>query len=624
MPLGLLALGLVARGRARRGRGRALRAGARGPRRRAGAERAAAWGSPCGRARRCARRCASARPRGRRARRSRSSGADRTPRSTPAVLPGDRRRGRLRRAAPARRRCAAVAALRCGPGTRCASVRGARGPGGRRSRPPAAPPAQPVAARRLLAARRRALLRGARGEATRLLLEPGRAGRCRLDGPPRRARGGARRWSSPSATGSREVLFQDEDFFAEPERVRGDRARPASRAGCGLGWQAGARPEDVLGARPRELLRAPGRERLPRGSTWRSGRARWRASSCSRRGRGSTRPGSRRASCSRWRGGAPAAGGGGLGRPRLCAMDSRFETPIRQRRVPRRTARPGGALEAWAAREEAPWSDARAERRLARATFYFAEAQRAPGRRLGKHLLRLLSLLRVRLGFFALDLERVAVEASAVLRTGRARGAALPTENGRGPTSCAARDASRTPGGRSRATSAWSAVSSRAAPRAGDAEVDLEGLYLLPGARERARRARPRHPAAARGAAVRVALRVDGGSGEGPGAARAGPRGAARGSPLSRGTAQPPRRGAARCSTTTPTTARSPRRGSRCACRGATASPTRPASRRRCGARTARATAASRGWCARRRGATRACGPRSTPSPRRTSCGRTP
>jgi hypothetical protein len=35
-----------------------------------------------------------------------------------------------------------------------------------------------------------------------------------------------------------------------------------------------------------------------------------------------------------------------------------------------------------------------------------------------------LALLRVRVGFFALDVERVAVELSALLRTGRARAAA--------------------------------------------------------------------------------------------------------------------------------------------------------------------------------------------------------
>jgi hypothetical protein len=81
----------------------------------------------------------------------------------------------------------------------------------------------------------------------------------------------------------------------------------------------------------------------------------------------------------------------------------------------------GRPLEAWAALDQQPWANHRAERRLARRAFFFAEAQRPPGRRLGKHVLRVLSLLRVRVGFFAFDLERVAVELSAMLRTGRAR-----------------------------------------------------------------------------------------------------------------------------------------------------------------------------------------------------------
>jgi hypothetical protein len=103
----------------------------------------------------------------------------------------------------------------------------------------------------------------------------------------------------------------------------------------------------------------------------------------------------------------------------LCALDGRFETPIRRVVDPRPGA--AGSLDGWATRAEAPWSDPRAERRRARATFFFAEAQRAPGRRLGKHLVRLVALVRVRLGFFAFDLDRLAVEASAVLRTGRSR-----------------------------------------------------------------------------------------------------------------------------------------------------------------------------------------------------------
>ena len=106
----------------------------------------------------------------------------------------------------------------------------------------------------------------------------------------------------------------------------------------------------------------------------------------------------------------------------LCALDGRFETSIRRVWSPPPDSaqgvcpsRPGCGT------AEAPWPHARAERRLARASFFFAEAQRDPGRRLGKHLVRLLALVRVRLGFFALDIDRLVVEASAILRTGRSR-----------------------------------------------------------------------------------------------------------------------------------------------------------------------------------------------------------
>jgi hypothetical protein len=103
----------------------------------------------------------------------------------------------------------------------------------------------------------------------------------------------------------------------------------------------------------------------------------------------------------------------------LCALDERFETPIR--RVPDLRLEGAPTVEDWAARAEAPWRDRRAERRRARATFFFGEAQRGAGPRLSKHLVRLLALLRVRLGFFGVDVDRLVVEAATVLRTGRAR-----------------------------------------------------------------------------------------------------------------------------------------------------------------------------------------------------------
>jgi hypothetical protein len=215
-----------------------------------------------------------------------------------------------------------------------------------------------------------------------------------------------------------EVLFQDEDFFADPARV--DAIAAGLLEGGPLHWQGGARPEDVAAAGPERLHLV--------------------AESGCRKLRLGVRPGAASRELlmeagSRLR----AAGlvgrfvfevaepGGGIDSLKsavavarsLCTLDGRFETPIRRAR----DLGPGaaGSLEAWAAHAEAPWSDPRAERRRARASCFFAEAQRGPGHRLGKHLVRLLALVRVRLGFFALDVDRLAVEAGAVLRTGRAR-----------------------------------------------------------------------------------------------------------------------------------------------------------------------------------------------------------
>jgi len=206
-----------------------------------------------------------------------------------------------------------------------------------------------------------------------------------------------------------EVLFQDEDFFADVERVEGI-AGGLLEGGGRLGWQAGAHPEDVASAGP-DLLRLLAQSgcrrlhlRVPPGAVSREllmeAGARLQAAGLSARFAfdvAEPRPGA-----------DGLAAAVALARS-LCALDGTFETPIRR---------------AWAPDGEAPWSDRRAERRLARATFFFAEAQRAPGRRLGKHLLRLLALVRVRLGFFRLDFDRLAVEASALLRTGRPRRAA--------------------------------------------------------------------------------------------------------------------------------------------------------------------------------------------------------
>ncbi len=216
-----------------------------------------------------------------------------------------------------------------------------------------------------------------------------------------------------------ELSFLDEDFFADPDRVQAI-ADGLTDAGAPLGWRADARIEDVLEMPPAALgrlasggcrglhfvVRLVVRERLLEtaarlGAAGLGGRFVFEVAE----GAGSRRDLAAAVSVAR----------------AICAMDSRFVTPIRRRRAAPTLAAPSRSLEAWAALEKAPWADVAAERRLSRVAFSFAEAQRAPGRRLGQHLLRVLSLLRVRLGFFALDLERVAVELAALVRTGRTR-----------------------------------------------------------------------------------------------------------------------------------------------------------------------------------------------------------
>jgi hypothetical protein len=215
-----------------------------------------------------------------------------------------------------------------------------------------------------------------------------------------------------------EVLFRDEDFFADAERV--DAIALGMLEGGPLHWQGGARPQDVAaaGAERLRLIAESGCRRLHLGV---------RPGAVDRDlllEAGSRLQAAGLAARFVFEVSEPNRGGDSLGPAvsvarSLSALDHRFETPIR--RVP--DLRPDGAptIEHWAARAGAPWADRRAERRRARATFYFAEAQRDAGGRVSKHVVRLLALLRVRLGFFGLDLDRVAVEAAAVLRTGRAR-----------------------------------------------------------------------------------------------------------------------------------------------------------------------------------------------------------
>jgi anaerobic magnesium-protoporphyrin IX monomethyl ester cyclase len=218
-----------------------------------------------------------------------------------------------------------------------------------------------------------------------------------------------------------EILFQDEDFFGDPARID-EIAQGLAEGGGRLGWQAGARPSAVVG-RPRGRLRllaesgcrrihlgvgpgAPPRELLMEAGTrlHEAGlAARFVFDVAVSHGR------------------VDGLGAAVAVARSLCALDGGFETSIRRVWAPPAPPGEGRSLEGWAREAEAPWPDPREERRLVRATFFFSEAQRDPGRRLGKHLVRLIALVRVRLGFFAMDVDRLVVEASAVLRTGRPR-----------------------------------------------------------------------------------------------------------------------------------------------------------------------------------------------------------
>ena len=225
-----------------------------------------------------------------------------------------------------------------------------------------------------------------------------------------------------------EVLFRDEDFFADPARadaIVGGLGEAPGR----LGWRVSARPEDVVNGGQQRLAQMAhsgcrGVVVIPPADVPPAGPLRDGIILAARRLHDAGlvarfelrigRPGHELTS---------VAAAVSLARA-LCAIDAHFETPIGRLEDPPEPATPGQpslALEAWAARDEAPWSDLRAERRLRRAAFYFSEAQRAPRRRPSRQLLRMLSLLRVRLGFFGIDVERRLVDASALLRTGRPR-----------------------------------------------------------------------------------------------------------------------------------------------------------------------------------------------------------
>ncbi len=230
-----------------------------------------------------------------------------------------------------------------------------------------------------------------------------------------------------------EVAFRDEDFFGEPRRAEAI-GRALLERGVHVAW-SGAGKASTFRRQPPELLRAvagsgcrqvrvttPGEVPLDLETVAALLEAAERLHRAGIGGRFS------------FTAGTPGREPGGLLAIHRTArsirrIDSRFETPIRlYAPYPGAEASlsPGFSLP----RRLGDWVEAgldtggfvppRLAQSARRYDFYLAEAYRPPGRRLGKQLLRLVARMRVRLGFYALDLERVLVEGLARLR-GRAR-----------------------------------------------------------------------------------------------------------------------------------------------------------------------------------------------------------
>ena len=181
--------------------------------------------------------------------------------------------------------------------------------------------------------------------------------------------------------GATELVFKDEDFFGDAERVE-EIASGLVDGGAPFALARGGAPQDVLDAKPAALrrlhesgcrrlqLRAPRarpRELAAGGGVAPAGGRASAAASCStwRRGRARRGPRRRRSSVAR----------------ALCAMDSRFETPIR--RAPRRRCARcrAGALArgVGGARAGSPGRTPRPSGVWRARAFFFAEAQRPPG-----------------------------------------------------------------------------------------------------------------------------------------------------------------------------------------------------------------------------------------------------
>jgi hypothetical protein len=224
------------------------------------------------------------------------------------------------------------------------------------------------------------------------------------------------------------LLFQDGDFFGDHDRAR-NIARALLTERPRMVWEVAASPEDLcsLPLEDLELLRESGCQRVhvvvPSGAVL-LGRGRSVVVEAGEQLRRADLAGRFVLEVDPPRRGQDTLNLAVSLARTLTRMSGRFQTPLERRRLyppdedPEEGARPSN-LEEWAAREEAPWTNRRAESRLARRAFYIDAAQRPPGRSLGRRVVQLLALVRVRLGFFRADLERAAVHALALVRTGR-------------------------------------------------------------------------------------------------------------------------------------------------------------------------------------------------------------
>jgi hypothetical protein len=237
------------------------------------------------------------------------------------------------------------------------------------------------------------------------------------------------------------ILFQDRAFFAEPGRASRI-AETLANLHPRVGWEAGARPADLLGmgVDGLHLVRESGCARIhvlvPTGALL-LGRNRAAVLETAELLRGAGLAGRFVLEVDPPRPGHDTLKAAASLARALMRVDPGFQTPLERRRLyPPEEDHDSEAfpeeLEGWAAREEAPWPDRRAERRLARRAFYIGHAQKPPGGGPGQRLVRILARWRMRMGVFALDLERSAVELSGFLRTGRVR--RVPAEGHAGPS----------------------------------------------------------------------------------------------------------------------------------------------------------------------------------------------